>query len=344
MTDDHDLRLVASFRDDTDAPSPQRLASMRAEFLKGRTVTRKTFFTPKRLGLIGGPVVAAIAVGAFALAGPGNPTAAPGPDTSVTQEALAPNADARTVLAYFAMKAATGEATTLQPGQYILEHVQGTGFKELTTTLSPFEWRTWNDPFRQMADKKESGLADDGSPYANVFPDEALPALTFLDPSPAYLDALTGDPAAIAEQWRAEWLAAIRWDHDGQRGTGPLRLTPGTPEFLAERDYQDGQIFRFTAKNLLTLAQTAATPAKRALIWAALAELKGVTRTDGTVTDYLGRVGVALGIEFTATGARWELILDPETSRVLGDRTLKDGSVPNQSSIEIKVVNSLDEQ
>lgn len=352
MTDDHDLRLVASFRDDIDAPSPQRLASMRAEFLKGRTVTRKTFFTPKRLGLIGGPVVAALAIGAFALIAPGDPAApvptvtsaqdGPAPDV---QEPLAPNADARTVLAYFATKAANGEAATLKQGQFILETRTGSSRSVKTGAASESTSEVWHDPFAGMQAAKyletENGKVEDRSS-----PLEPRTA-GLQSPTPEYLAALPDDADAIVAKWREEWYAINQWDWKaGAKGTDEpaRRLAPGTPEYAAAEEEADEELFR-SLDYILYLSREAATPAKRTLIWEALGKLKGVTRVEGTVKDFAGREGIALTTLNDRTGYRWETIFDPATGQILGFRATDDkGVVFAWNSVETKVVDSLGEK
>lgn len=346
MNDDHDLRLVASFRDDIDAPSPQRLASMRAEFLKGRTVTRKTFFTPKRLGLIGGPVVAALAIGAFALTVPADPPATPAPAvTTAQEEALAPNADARAVLAYFATKAANGEAATLKPGQFILETRTGSGRSVKTGEAYESTSEVWHDPFAGMQAAKyletENGKAEDRSS-----PLEPRTA-GVQSPTPDYLAALPDDADAIVAKWREEWYAINQWDWKaGAKGTDEpaRRLAPGTPEYAAAQEEADEELFR-SLDYVLYLAREAATPAKRTLIWEALAKLNGVTRVEGTVKDYAGREGIALTTKNDKTGYRWETIFDPATGKILGTRATDDkGVVFAFNSVDTKVVGSLDEK
>lgn len=324
MNDDHDLRLVASFRGDIDEPSPQRVASMRAEFLKGRNVSRKSFFTRKRIGLIGGPVIAAIAVGAFALAGPGNPTAAPTPDSSVSQQVasdLPADADARTVMAYFAVKAANGETTALTPGQFILEHSTGPDFAGGDVR----ERRDWLDPSDFMNLKKRVITNADGTAVpSDIGGGGDADAASLLSPNLDYLNALPTDADALVAAWRAEVLA----------GTTGAPLTPEDVDRL---------VFKQLTAHLLSLTEVASTPTQRGLIWEAASKLAGITRTPGTVTDYAGRAGIAIGIDYSP-GNRLEIIIDPTTSETLGDRSFENGVVGKLTTIETKVVNSLDEQ
>ena len=69
------------------------------------------------------------------------------------------------------------------------------------------------------------------------------------------------------------------------------------------------------------LRETAAPPAVRAAIFAAVARMQGV-RALGTATDHGGRPGIGFEIDSDAHhDSRWELIFDPATSALLGERT-----------------------
>ncbi len=68
------------------------------------------------------------------------------------------------------------------------------------------------------------------------------------------------------------------------------------------------------------LRETAAPPEVRAAIFAAVARLNGV-RALSAVTDHSGRGGVGFEIDSDADhDSRWELIFDPNTSVLLGER------------------------
>ncbi|RKQ88341.1 hypothetical protein C8N24_6383 [Solirubrobacter pauli] len=106
--------------------------------------------------------------------------------------------------------------------------------------------------------------------------------------SRAELLAFPTDPQAVYERLRA---------HIGQGGHSP-----------------EGQVFDAIAT---ALREQPAPPALRAALYGALALTPGVTLA-GTVTDRVGRSGTA--VAFTEVGTRTELIFDPETSMLLGER------------------------
>lgn len=106
--------------------------------------------------------------------------------------------------------------------------------------------------------------------------------------SRADLLAFPTDPRTVYERMRA---------HIGQGGHSP-----------------EGQVFDAIAT---ALREQPAPPALRAALYGALALTPGVTLA-GTVTDRAGRRGTA--VAFTEVGTRTELILDPETSELLGER------------------------
>jgi hypothetical protein len=72
-----------------------------------------------------------------------------------------------------------------------------------------------------------------------------------------------------------------------------------------------------TAVSFAARADALLTPAVRTSLYQAIALLPGIERVPGEV-DLAGRAGVAIGR--VAEGFRYEIILDPVTSRVLGSR------------------------
>ncbi|MDA0179373.1 CU044_5270 family protein [Solirubrobacter phytolaccae] len=79
-------------------------------------------------------------------------------------------------------------------------------------------------------------------------------------------------------------------------------------------DSREGQVFDAISS---ALRERPAPPALRAALYGALALTPGVTLA-GTVTDRAGRTGTA--VAFTEVGVRTELIFDPRTSELLGER------------------------
>ncbi|MFC5291063.1 CU044_5270 family protein [Actinokineospora guangxiensis] len=105
-------------------------------------------------------------------------------------------------------------------------------------------------------------------------------------PAPAFLDALPRDPAALYSDLIAE--------ADG---------VPATALYLATG----------------VLASPDATPPLRAAVYEALTRLPGLETTDNAA-NLDGRVGTALGVAHSAL--RYEIIIDPGTGLLIGDRTV----------------------
>ena len=98
--------------------------------------------------------------------------------------------------------------------------------------------------------------------------------------------------------------------------------------------------------SLVTKADALLRPELRSALYRALATLPGITRQSGT-TDLDGRTGIA--ISRTSDGARFDLILDPASSRVIGvrqvlveaERGVPAGTVQVLSSTDQRIVGKL---
>jgi len=338
--DNDDLRLVAAFREDLDDQTPGRLASVRATFvkqqsLKGRTMTaRKTIFTPRRIAVVALPAVAAIALGAVALGSIGGGTDSPGgSDSAAVDPGLAPDADARTVLAYAAANSTRFQTFDLTSGAYVYEHTSGTDYRSNATDegpsvpgeTAPYEREAWYtvegmvlEKFVVTAFGETTSLPGDGnndplgkeSEYAEEQLRADGPSMEL--PTPEYLAELPTGAAPMLETLRAEL------------GQGDL------PQL------DDQRVFDQVAK-ILTVYGKVVPSAQRAAFLEAIAEIDGVTRTEG-VADAAGRTGIAIGFD-TGDDLRHEIIIDPETSEVLGTRKLlADGTVVSLLTTDLELV------
>jgi hypothetical protein len=163
-------------------------------------------------------------------------------------------------------------------------------------------------------------------------------------------------------------------DFSDPRRTGPRDPTPRlhnpTPEFLASlprdpaalkalllaqvaRADQPDRTDYLLYKEIIGLIHSVdalLTPEFRAAIYQILAETSGMTRIPGR-TDLAGRAGVAVARQISP-GYQAEIILDPDTSRVIGSRTLltedRDGlpagMVLGSSTTDQKVVTKVGEK
>jgi hypothetical protein len=142
-----------------------------------------------------------------------------------------------------------------------------------------------------------------------------------------------GTPRFATEADRKAWLAAGKPDLSGGRNSdqtfGPgglsyldLSRLPTDPaklkQLIENRKIEDGppgDAETFTIIGDL-LRETYAPPAVRSALYQVAAELPGVQLV-GPVHDQLGRAGTA--VAYVSQGIRHELILDPETSALLGE-------------------------
>ncbi|GIG67903.1 CU044_5270 family protein [Phytomonospora endophytica] len=302
MTDhDDDLRLVASFREDLDDATPERLASVRATFLKqqkGSTMTaRRAFLTPSRIAVVALPAVAAIALGAVALGSLGGETTPESPGVTGTSNGLAVDADAAAVLRYTALNTGRYTGAEHSTGDYV--YVRDTFY--LADDPENLDVReSWHEIDFGMfmvllIENGEQLMPDPSNPKEDIEAERAETAEYLATHGPS-LSIPTRDYLASLPEDAEGMLAALRGGH-------------------AETEAH--VLFKKGFSVLTTTGETLA-PAQRSALFEALATLDGVTRADGTV-DVLGRTGVAIGFE-DESGAREEIVIDPETSDVLGTR------------------------
>lgn len=116
----------------------------------------------------------------------------------------------------------------------------------------------------------------------------------FQQPTLKFLESLPTDPAKL--------LARIRKDSEGQ---GPSA---------------DAEALVYIA-DLLRESDAMVSPELRAALFEAAALIPGIDRVPGQVT-LDGQTGVAIGRMEPTNGERQEIIIDPKTSRVLGERSV----------------------
>jgi hypothetical protein len=153
-----------------------------------------------------------------------------------------------------------------------------------------------------------------------------------------------GEPEFFSKQDRAAWkedgspdldefgrqVQMLRVGHTtsfrlGERSFRDLSALPTDPDALLsaieERDIVNGPPGDAETFVLIgeLLRENYAPPSVRAALYEVAAQLPGVELV-GTVEDAAGREGVAVG--YTDRGERQELIFDPNTSALLGERTV----------------------
>ena len=106
------------------------------------------------------------------------------------------------------------------------------------------------------------------------------------------------------------WVASLPTDPEQLLAVFRAAAGPSTKH---DNDYLTFK----TAASFAARADALLTPAVRTALYQAIALLPGIERVPGQV-DLSGRTGVAIGRN--AEGFRYEIILDPVTSRVIGSR------------------------
>ncbi|MEV0647758.1 CU044_5270 family protein [Phytomonospora sp. NPDC050363] len=302
--DNDDLRLVASFREELDEQTPRRLASVRATFLaeknpKGRTMNaRKTsFFTPRRIAVVALPAVAAIALGAVALGSVGNDERGTTPSETPGQVAFdLDTATAPEILRYAAYN--TGRSTHAEnsTGDYV--YVRETSY--IGDDAEPNVREAWHEIDLGM---HLVMLVEDG---VQTIPDASNPKEDLAAERAETADYLAEHGPTINTPTR-DYLASLPTDAEGMLAVLRAEHPDAEPHSL----FKDGV-------SLLITAAAVISPDQRTAVFEAMATLDNVTRTEGTV-EVLDRTGVAVGFD-SEEGSRYEIIIDPETSDVLGTR------------------------
>jgi hypothetical protein len=308
----NDLDLLKAFRQEVPDPDPERVRAAWTSLWRtledhGPPVPRRWSGRRARLAVASGAVAAAVAV-TLAL-----PALLPGGAAS---------AEAARVLRRLAGVAADQPPQPPPaPGQYV--YTRSRGFQ---TYLYVTGRGLSNIAFRQWA-TREVWIGPDGS---------------------GRLLESRGDPEFLSAQDRAAWVAAGRPVLDPTGRTTDDAFGPGGLHFLdlsglptdpqellaviEEREIvggPEGDWETFVIVGDL-LRETYAPPALRAALYEVAANLPGVEYV-GVVQDDLGRRGVA--VASTHGGVRHELIFDPETARLLGERQVMVD--PGETGLEV---------
>lgn len=329
------------------ALSDESLAEMRANAF-GALAARATARNPRygRLGLVAAAVTLVAGVGVTVALRPLADTASdstPDAVSVVPVPLVGPDASAVDTLVTLAAHTTGLRPLSIRPGQFVYEHSRSRGVNEMALVrgrngqnielgaddvaqvISESEHELWltSDGLQVVRLKMTTDInahpltAEDARKLAAK--GKTVPAQrTQVLPDP------NGDPKMALEPRRSEpgvgnptlsWLASL--PTDPRQLLAVFRAASGTGAGNGDD--------RLTFKTIVSFAGRAdalLSPELRTTLYQAIALLPGIERTPGGV-DFAGRSGVAIGR--TAEGVRTEIILDPVTSRVLGDRMVAAG-------------------
>ncbi|WP_410612455.1 CU044_5270 family protein [Amycolatopsis sp. lyj-109] len=354
--EEHEITLLRSVLE-TPPPDNDSLARMRAKALRsmqappapryrGRVVLVAASVTVVAgLGITiaaqptdgGAPSTALPASGGPAR--PGSPTPLVGADTP-----------AREALITLAAHTSGLRPLAVRPGQFVYSHTRGqvvngipVGADGEAQVVSENETKAWfaADGLRTVrmelatdlnarpsTDEDARKLAANGKslpkPHTQVYPNpngnpkEQLPVDQPREPG--------------VDHPTLSWVASLPTDPEQLLAVFRAAAGPSTKH---DSDYLTFK----TAAGFAARADALLTPAARAALYQAIALLPGIERVPGQV-DLSGRAGVAIGRN--AEGFRYEIILDPVTSRVIGTRMVATaGTVIAWSSTDQVVVDSV---
>ena len=296
----NDLDLVRTLRADVPPPAPARLAAGRSRILAAAATRRRRYW---RLALPAGAVTAAAAVAVVAV--PGGTATPTHPRPAASPSRPAPAATARVslaarILTVAARTVAAGPSARPGDRQWIYSRFVQT--QTGTPTQADENWIRFDG--REQAYYLNGQLivlhesSGSGGPLSSYRELAALPAA----PS-AILAAARQVVGTTQRQWE-NWSS----------GSAVAELAPRTAG-EAEFDY---------LAQLLWNAYAAAPPAALAHVYQAMADIPGVTVTQG-LTSAVGRPGIGVSAN---GGVSW-LLLDPQTYQVigLGEKALSRASV-----------------
>ena len=304
----NELELVGELRAEIPSPTPARLSAGRERLLASIDASPTRSRRRRRPGprlrfrvaaVAGG--LAAVAAAAVGIESTGQHVARP-----VVRVSLA-----RQVLRSAAASAASRRAVVPSPGQWIYTRVVSYdlgGGRSASNSWLRFDGRA-------------EAYYQGGQLIVHAMPATAgharSPLATFLSqptPATAYgaLASLPADPARLLAEVASEVspsnIAGSGWDPArGRSSVAQLQFG-----FLAE---------------LLWNAAEAPPPRVEAGVFTALADVPGV-RAQWGASDALGRPAIVLSI----AGVDQQLLLDPQSYRVTGQRTLSNGSWPMPAS------------
>lgn len=299
----NELELLRELRADLPGPSPSRLAAGRERLLAsiaqaptGHPALRRPRLHAPRLRLTI-PAAAALAVGLWLVLTPGARQARPMVRVSLADQ----------VLRSAAIRAAARPAVKPRPNQWIytrlVSYSSGAG---RSTSVSWLRFDGRAEAYYQggqLIVHRTPGVAERGGSALKRFLADATTATAY-----QALAALPARPQqllrAVVRQVPAASIAGSGWDPARGRATR-AQLEFG---FLAD---------------LLWNAAQAAPPQAQARAFHALAAIPGVRARQG-VRDALGRPAIAVSIG----GIDQQLLLDPTTFTVTGQRTLSNGAWP----------------
>jgi hypothetical protein len=295
----NDLDLVRTLRADVPPPAPARLAAGRSRILAAAATRRRRYW---RLALPVGAVTAAAAVAVVAVLGG---TATPSHlRPAATQSRPRPAATARVslaaqVLTDAARTVAAGPATRPGDRQWIYSRFVQT--QTGTPTQADENWIRF--------DGREQAYYLNGQLIVHESAGSGGPLSSYRE-----LAALPAAPSAILAAARQVVGTTQRQWENWSSGSAVAELAPRTAG-EAEFDY---------LAQLLWNAYAAAPPAALAHVYQAMADIPGVTVTQG-LTSAVGRPGIGVSAN---GGVSW-LLLDPQTYQVigLGEKALSQASV-----------------
>lgn len=342
MTDTNDhLAEVAAFRDGFDADTAPRMASMRATVLKGTAVQTTTRRTSYRLAALALPVAAAVAIGVGVVVADDdtNPT---GEQTQTQTPDLA-TMTAGDALALAANNVDKYASYDEADGAFVYRRTTGQVLDDEAGALVDYTADRWYQIDHGMrvvvqhstvdgeADPKGTFDLREDEGYDLPF-DEADAGLW--SPSEAWLANLPTDPAALLTVLLEQSTAYVHAEYQ-------------------DTSWYDGREELFVADmSMVVLANASAimTSEMRAAFFGMLSTMDEVTRVDGMVEDGLGREGVAFALTVTFPGAEdadapytREIILDPNTSAILGTRQSDGGEVVELMAFEDEVVAEIED-
>jgi hypothetical protein len=290
----NELELVSELRAGVPAPTAARLAVGRARLLDSISVRRRRPWAHVVAVAVG---LALVAVAAVGVEGTGHQAPPPVVRVSLASQLL------RTA----ARGAASRAGVIPRPGQWIYTRV---------VSYSLGGGRTASDGWLRF-DGGAEAYYQGGRLIRHSVPGAAEPTSsplqTFLGqptPATAYraLASLPASPtrllAEVAGEVPPSGIAGSGWD--------PARGRPTSAQLE----------FGFLAELLWNSAE-AAPPGVEATVFSALSEIPGVLAQRG-VSDALGRQAIALSIG----GVDQQLLLDPRSYQVTGERTVSNGSWP----------------
>jgi hypothetical protein len=328
-TEEREIRLLREFRSGLAEPSADRLARIRARLDEPKERARwsvRGLVVPA----VAGAAVLAVAIGAGVVAFDGDPggsappaassSEAPPPDPDKTSShpdppAAADHRAAVDLLERFAVgRAATGEALTVPPGKLL--YVRGAGSDNASAaTREAYRHEMWVDVNGGIVLRIRR--TDNGSVTIDV-PDPNNPK----DNMPAEIEQQRQELAKNGPSLNRptqEYLTALPTDPDAMLDLLRTTAAPGGGPWSADHAIMDWlRTFLYTNEPLLT-------PQVRVAIYRAITKLPSIGSSGQPVTVD-GRSVYTIGQ--TERGQRDELLIDAITGRIIGSRSLPNGTDP----------------